>query len=177
MFDLEKAITEWRAQMLAAGIKTPVPLEELEIHLREETERQANHGLEEAEAFAIAAQNIGDPQQLNAEFRKTNQNMKTKIIALTSIAVLATLFLLIASQSITDYLMPTGQLHSLAFQTINVIGSLLFFPVKLYAYFVYGNHGSWPIPVLVSLLVINCLMWGVAVERIVWLFSKRKAIQ
>jgi len=36
MFSLEKSISEWRRQMLAAGIKTPVPLEELEIHLREE---------------------------------------------------------------------------------------------------------------------------------------------
>ena len=34
MFDLEKSITRWREQMLAAGIKTPSPLEELENHLR-----------------------------------------------------------------------------------------------------------------------------------------------
>ena len=30
MFDLEQAIAGWRRQMQAAGIKTPVPLEELE---------------------------------------------------------------------------------------------------------------------------------------------------
>ena len=36
MFGLEQAIADWRQQMLAAGIKTPVPLEELEIHLRED---------------------------------------------------------------------------------------------------------------------------------------------
>ena len=36
MFNLEQAIAEWRQQMLATGIQTPVPLEELEIHLREE---------------------------------------------------------------------------------------------------------------------------------------------
>ncbi len=30
MFDLENAIADWRRQMLAAGIQTPVPLEELE---------------------------------------------------------------------------------------------------------------------------------------------------
>ena len=40
MFDLEQSIADWRRQMLAAGIKTPVPLEELESHLREEIERQ-----------------------------------------------------------------------------------------------------------------------------------------
>jgi len=39
MFELEKSIADWRRQMLAAGIKSPLPLEELEIHLREEIER------------------------------------------------------------------------------------------------------------------------------------------
>jgi|SRR5437867_1623996 len=32
---LEKAIAEWRRQMLAAGVKTPVPLDELGSHLRD----------------------------------------------------------------------------------------------------------------------------------------------
>jgi len=36
MFNLEPSIAEWRRQMLAAGVKTPVPLEELESHLRDE---------------------------------------------------------------------------------------------------------------------------------------------
>ena len=49
MPDLEKSIAEWRRQMLAAGIKTPVPLEELEIHLREEIEQQMKSGIGEAD--------------------------------------------------------------------------------------------------------------------------------
>jgi len=32
MFNLEQAIADWRQKMLAAGIETPVPLEELELH-------------------------------------------------------------------------------------------------------------------------------------------------
>ena len=40
MLDLEQSIAEWRRQMLAAGLKTPVPLEELESHLRDEIEQQ-----------------------------------------------------------------------------------------------------------------------------------------
>ena len=38
MLNLEQKISEWRKQMLAVGIQAPVPLEELEIHLREEIE-------------------------------------------------------------------------------------------------------------------------------------------
>ena len=36
MPDLEQRIAIWRSQMIDAGIKTPVPLDELEAHLREE---------------------------------------------------------------------------------------------------------------------------------------------
>ena len=52
MFDLEKSIKDWRWQMFAAGIETPVPLEELEIHLRDEIERQiANSGFKRGKSF------------------------------------------------------------------------------------------------------------------------------
>ena len=58
--------------MLAAGIKTPVPLEELEIHLREEIERRISSGLNEADAFSSAARNIGQAQLVQNEFAKIN---------------------------------------------------------------------------------------------------------
>ena len=58
MFDLEPAIADWRKQMLAAGIKTPVPLEELESHLREDVEQQMRSGFSEQEAFGSAVKKI-----------------------------------------------------------------------------------------------------------------------
>src|SRR5271168_5258882 len=72
MFDLEQSITEWRKQMLAAGIKTPVPLEELEIHLREEIERQMQWDANEQSAFETAVSRIGQGIALKTEFIKTN---------------------------------------------------------------------------------------------------------
>lgn len=71
MFSLETAIAEWRKQMLAAGIKTPVPLDELENHLREDIEQQMHAGADEARAFEIAVQHIGQPAPLKKEFMKT----------------------------------------------------------------------------------------------------------
>ncbi|HEY1717528.1 MAG TPA: hypothetical protein VGH42_04440 [Verrucomicrobiae bacterium] len=56
--------------MLAAGIRTPVPLEELEIHLREEIERQVKSGQNEQQAFEIAARQIGHADELQNEFGK-----------------------------------------------------------------------------------------------------------
>ncbi len=70
MFDLEKSISEWRKQMLAAGIKTPVPLEELEIHLREEIAQMTKSGLNELKAFNSAVQKIGRAGLLKPEFTK-----------------------------------------------------------------------------------------------------------
>ncbi len=70
MFDLEQSIGIWRRQMLTAGITAPVPLEELEIHLREEIERQTKSGLSEANAFAVAIREIGQGHALHNEFTK-----------------------------------------------------------------------------------------------------------
>jgi uncharacterized membrane protein len=73
MFNLDHAISEWRKQMLAAGIKSPVPLEELEIHLREEIQQQMKSGLGEQEAFEISVRQVGQPKMLNNEFKKTER--------------------------------------------------------------------------------------------------------
>ena len=68
MFNLEEKISEWRKQMLAAGIQSPVPLEELEIHLREDTERQMQSGLNAQQALEFATQRIGMVNVLGSEF-------------------------------------------------------------------------------------------------------------
>ena len=70
MFNLEQAIADWRQKMLAAGIETPVPLEELELHLREEVERQMGKGVDAQQAFDVAAKSIGEARTLKTEFKK-----------------------------------------------------------------------------------------------------------
>ncbi|HZL12691.1 MAG TPA: hypothetical protein VFC85_00970 [Verrucomicrobiae bacterium] len=59
--------------MLAAGIKTPVPLEELENHLREEIEQQMKSGQNEQPAFEIALAQIGQAKPLKMEFKKIDK--------------------------------------------------------------------------------------------------------
>jgi len=86
MFDLEKSIADWRQQMLAAGIRTPVPLEELEIHLRDEIERQVQSGLSRQQVFGIAVKKIGQAPELKSEFKKVNAPMEIqKIIKLAGV--------------------------------------------------------------------------------------------
>ena len=99
--------------------------------------------------------------------------MNKKIIAVVSLAVIATLFLLWG----VGRLLPDEQSGNLISSTIEVLATLLALPVRLYAFFVYGDHGSWSLPVLVLLLATSGLMWGVIVERLFCFFSKRSARQ
>jgi hypothetical protein len=82
MFNLDQAIAEWRRQMLAAGIKTPVPLEELESHLRDDIDQQMTSGLSEQQAFESAMQRIGHADALKSEFRKTCGTKRNVMFAL-----------------------------------------------------------------------------------------------
>jgi hypothetical protein len=78
--NLEENISDWRQRMLAAGIKTPVPLEELEIHLREGFEQQMKSGLGAQQAFEIAEKKIGHAPELKREFKKNGAPMEMQEI-------------------------------------------------------------------------------------------------
>lgn len=94
MFILEQSIEQWRQRMLAAGIKTPVPLEELESHLREEFEQQLQSGLGVPQAFEAATRQIGQACALRSEFEKIDTSIGARLVELTGIAwgVIAGLF-------------------------------------------------------------------------------------
>ena len=85
MFDLEQSIAEWRRQMLAAGIKTPVPLEELESHLCEDIEQQMRSGIAARSAFELAVQRVGHAGPLKHEFEKagvSGQRLSSKYLGI-----------------------------------------------------------------------------------------------
>ena len=84
MFNLEQSIADWRQQMLSAGIGTPVPLEELEIHLREEIERQMKPGFNGQQAFEISVRQIGQPRPLKDEFKKMERMSMKQILKIVT---------------------------------------------------------------------------------------------
>lgn len=59
--------------MLAAGLKTPAPLDELESHLREDIRALVLAGQPEAEAFDLAVSRLGSGEPLRTEFNKLEQ--------------------------------------------------------------------------------------------------------
>jgi hypothetical protein len=142
MFDLEKSIAEWRRQMLAVGIKTPVPLEELESHLREETERQTKSGLNEQKAFEDAIQQIGKANMLNNEFEKIAGAAGTKRMN-------STMHNSLRRSYANEMLVGISVVFALIFYSVlrhpaSVSqGGLLFFIASVGALLAYGGAALW----------------------------------
>jgi hypothetical protein len=70
MFELERAISDWRREMHSRGIKGLETLDELESHLRDDTEEQVRSGMEIQQAFDAARAHIGKSHSLQMEFEK-----------------------------------------------------------------------------------------------------------
>jgi hypothetical protein len=73
MFNLEQSISEWRRQILSAGIRNPEIVDELESHLREDVARRVQSGESEEQAFEGAVQGVGQASLLKDEFAKLNR--------------------------------------------------------------------------------------------------------
>lgn len=102
MFDLEKAIVDWRRQMLGAGIQPPA-LDELENHLREETEQNAGNGADHQQAFAASVQSLGTPGQIVAEFKKISSPGRSRWLAWTAWVAFLVSFYLPASSGMSGF--------------------------------------------------------------------------
>jgi hypothetical protein len=140
MFDLEQSIANWREQMRAAGIKTPVPLEELEIHLREEIERQMESECDGQKVFDVAIRKIGEASTLETEFTKIGESiMNAKRRKLFGIALVV--------------------------GTIVVSGLLQIFSDSFISVHRHGIHGAiiihWAVFLMVALNLAGlvCLLW------------------
>ena len=112
MFNFDKAISAWRQQMLAAGIKSPVPLEELENHVREDVEQQMRAGLNVEQAFVLAVSRIGQAQALKAEFDhagRTGQTSRNRKLLLSFTLLFAGLVLWLSAITFSEAGMSFGQ--------------------------------------------------------------------
>jgi hypothetical protein len=70
MFEVERAIIDWRREMQCRGIKAVETLDELECHLREDLEVHVCSGMEIQDAFDAARAGIGQSESLGLEFKK-----------------------------------------------------------------------------------------------------------
>jgi putative ABC transport system permease protein len=70
MFDLEKAIQEWKKGFHKYPVFEDGIIADMEIHLRDEFESRKKAGLDAEEAFRAAAAQIGTPDTLSSEYNK-----------------------------------------------------------------------------------------------------------
>lgn len=171
MFNLETAIADWRRKMTAAGIKTPVPLEELENHLREETEAQMRSGLAAERAFALAVERIGDASRLREEFEKATEPLEARkrkrlraigffCALVVPYAVLPILWIIFQREGKIEI---TGSEWLLAFGSI--VPMLLFIPTGRFV----GRH----LPVIIrewlmALVWVTVFFVGAVLMRLLW---------
>ncbi|HEV8544193.1 MAG TPA: cytochrome c biogenesis protein CcsA [Verrucomicrobiae bacterium] len=73
MHEIERSIQEWRKKLAAQLGRER--LEEIEGHFREAIDAELRQGLSEAEAFQIALQRVGRPEDITVEFQKLQPSM------------------------------------------------------------------------------------------------------
>lgn len=73
MFDLERAVSDWRRRMVDCGFKPVEVINELESHLRDDIDTQVRSGVNEERAFELSVRRLGTPAELKKEFAKSPQ--------------------------------------------------------------------------------------------------------
>ena len=72
MFDLEKAIKQWRKKLRKNEAMEDGYIEEMESHLRDIIEEKIELGKNEEQAFRMSTEEIGHPDQIGTEYHKTD---------------------------------------------------------------------------------------------------------
>jgi len=80
MFDVEKAVADWRRRMQMSGLRSPEVLDELESHLRDDIGRRMAGGMNECHAFELAVRSLGEAIELKREFMKTANSSWTHFL-------------------------------------------------------------------------------------------------
>ncbi|MBN2345490.1 MAG: hypothetical protein JXO51_03805, partial [Candidatus Aminicenantes bacterium] len=73
MFDLEKAIREWKRGFARQASLEDGLIADMELHLREAFQELKGEGLSEEEAFRKAVKQVGSAEQLAAEYGKNRE--------------------------------------------------------------------------------------------------------
>jgi hypothetical protein len=128
MFNLEHAVSEWRQQLAALGLKTLDVLNELESHLREDVDQRTRSGLSVEQAFETAVRQMGPVGVLKTEFEKVGKSQERLRRKLKGICcgVLAGFILVVSAYSFFNIGLTLGA------------GLLFVFAIALTAFSVWG---------------------------------------
>jgi hypothetical protein len=157
MFKLDQSIIEWRRQMTAGGIKTASILDELESHLREETERQLCSGMDAENAFQFAVRKIGPASALKHEFKKTTvAAVLEKLMLAAAVLFVAFGVFLSGVAVIFCYLTPGERLAGFTGMGLSILTACLWPKVVPLLPVIHDKHKR-------SLIETACLLAGVGI--------------
>jgi hypothetical protein len=166
MFNLEQAIAEWRRQMSAAGIKTPVPLEELENHLREDFDAQIRAGAAPERAFETAVQKIGSASAIKSEFKKVDATKEERVWALQQKLIIIFTNLISLGTGIEVFFKPGGLSQITSGQQMSSLAAVATFTLLVWS----GRlgYGLFPVirvkgtrDVIVGLVGVSMMLWSI----------------
>jgi len=179
MFDLNEAIGAWRRRMGANPDIQEGDLDELEDHLREGVADLRQGGLNEEEAFLVAARRLGDPEVLAGEFATADPGLRRRVrLRWMVVGALAILVLRFFGDVMADFLTGgmafmnagpqlLGWTSGILRLTILLVGGLLFW--RLLASDAAAGRirklGIWSAGVMSMLLVSLALLIGAASLR------------
>ncbi len=147
MFQLEKAIDQWKQDCASGEAVSAGHVVELEAHLRDSMEKLAASGLDAEEAFLVGTHRLGAPAKMHHEYGKVHQNhvwLSRIILMLSGYLIVSLLLKFIALDQATAGLI--GQV--LGWDTA---GSTLFFGIP--------HHWSALVNALVGLAGVGLMVW------------------
>lgn len=128
MFDIDKAIAEWRRHARESGVANATVLDELEAHLLDSIDQQMISGLSAEQAFHIAVQQIGSATSIKREFNKTTFMHPAESKAVKSVGVIGfAIYALISIRGLfSDWVSATQTEKLLGLAAVSLTGVLLF---------------------------------------------------
>lgn len=104
MFDLNRAVKDWRKALKAQPEIIDSDMDELEDHLREEFDTLKSHGLSDEEAFMVASRRLGPPEDLSGEFAIADPERRRHFrLSWMITGALALVFLWLAAEMTTNF--------------------------------------------------------------------------
>ena len=91
MFNLDQAISEWRRELIAAGIRNNDVLDELESHLREDLERRARSERDISQLFRTAVAQLGEPRSIKVQFDRIEERKYMKRVLMIGAGIVGVL--------------------------------------------------------------------------------------
>ncbi len=151
LFELNRAIEQWRGELAQSPAVRVENLDELESHVRDAISDLQGHGLSEREAFIVAAGRVGGGDAVAAEFGKVNG---------AAIWLDRMLWMLIGLQ-----------VWQFVLRVLNLVGSDAMY-LGLYGIGYDAKSHGYASPVIVSTLI---QFFGVAASAAVcgWLFLRK----